>query len=70
MMNIKVELPQWFKSVLIKSSLILLLTRTKINFKNQKLAEKLQKAIIRKFKKCEVYSSLKGNTLSADLEDI
>ena len=39
------------------------------NSENQKLAEKLHKPIVRKFKKCKVYSIFKGNILGADLSD-
>ena len=45
-----------------------------INFnsdsENQKLAEELQKPIIRKFKKRKVYSSFKDNIQDSDLADM
>ena len=54
-MNINMDLPQCFKSFLIKNPLVLLLTQTEINFKKQQLAEKLQTFIIIKLKKHKVY---------------
>ena len=43
-----------------------------INFysKNQQLAEELHKLLIRKFKKCQVYSSFNGRPWGADLVDM
>ena len=38
--------------------------------KNQQLANKLHKPIIRKFKKRKVYSSFKDNILAVDLADM
>ena len=43
---------------------------TGIDFENQQLAEQLQKPIIRKFKKCKVYSSFKEYIWGVDLADI
>ena len=67
MMNIKEVLLQLFMNVLIKK----FSSGSGFAIKqNQQLVEELSKAITRKLKKSQVYSSLKDNIWGADLADM
>ena len=59
MMDIKEDLLLWFTIFFCKSA-----------FKNDQLAEELQKPFIRKFKETTVYSRFKDNVWGADLADM
>ena len=67
MMNMYIELHQWFIHFLIKS--LPTFIKSKI-ISNQELAEKLHKLIIRKFENRKVYLSLKDNIWGVDLTNI
>ena len=76
MMDINMNLPQWFINFLIGSIRVVLLhTQIIPLFKskimtNQQLAEDLHKSVIRKLEKPKVYSSFKDNIWGVDLGDI
>ena len=59
MMDIKEDLLLWFTIFFCKSA-----------FKNDQLAEELQKPFIRKFKETTFYSRFKDNVWGADLADM
>ena len=68
MMDINVNLLQWFINVLIKKLLVEQLKM--IFFSNKKLTEYLRKPIIGNFKKSKVHSSSIDNIWGADLADM
>ena len=84
MMDIKVDLLEWFIIFLIKLTSgmcalsVTLATRDKFpgsdtkneNISNKELAEKLHKPVIRKFKKRKVHSPFIDNIWVADLADM
>ena len=84
MMDINVELLQWFVIALIKKSASFARSETSAtqnksisgsgikneNISNKELGEKLHKPIIRKFKKRKKYSSFVDNIWGADLANM
>ena len=68
-MDTKEILLQWFTNISIKSPL-LLRQEQELFLKNQHLAKEFHKTIVRKFKRCRVYSSFNDNIWGADLADM
>ena len=68
MMDVNVDLLQWFKIFLIKKLQLVLLKKKQLQ--NEELVKELHKSIIRKFERRKVHSSSMDNIGGADLADI